>query len=272
MSEYPNGELLTDAESFKLLLEQNLNNPQLCILDTRASDPRLPIGYRMGHIPGALALDPTRDFFVFGKGAPEVAPPEQIARALGQRGIANDSRVVIYDEWTGQLAAVTHWVLRYVGHTNVSILHGGWMMWRKVGGPITRDVPQVTPTEYQPHPAPDARATAEWIQQNASRPNVLLLDVRTPDEFSQGHIPNAVNLPYDASLDLRTQTFRDADALRAELSAVGITADKEIVTYCAAGSRSAHMFTTLQLLGYPHVRNYEGSMTDWYHVRRLPIE
>lgn len=268
MNEYPNGELLTDAEWLKL----NLNDPHLRILDVRASDARLPVGYRMGHVPGAFALDPTRAFFIFGNGAPDLASPAQIAQALGQCGISEDSPIVIYDEWTGQLATMTFWVMRYVGHKNVRILHGGWAMWRASGGPITRDVPSVAPVEYRPRTDQDARATAEWILDNNARPNVLLLDVRTPDEYNMGHIPNAVNLPYDASLELRTQTFKDADALSAQLRAAGVTPDKEIVTYCQSGSRSSHMFVTLQLLGYPHVRNYDGSMTDWYRVRRLPLE
>ncbi len=267
MNEYPNGELLIDAE----WLKQNLNDPHLRILDVRASDPRLPFGYRMGHIPGALALDPTRALIFSQNGAPGSASPEQIAQALGQRGLSSDLPIVVYDEWTGQLAALTFWVLRYVGHSNIRILHGGWAKWRAAGGPTTRDVPQVAPVEYHPHTDQNARATAEWIMQNAPRPNVLLLDVRTPDEYNMGHIPNAVNLPYDSSLDLHTQTFKQADVLMAQLQAAGVTPDKEIVTYCAAGSRSSHMFLTLQLLGYPHVRNYDGSMTDWYQVRRLPI-
>jgi thiosulfate/3-mercaptopyruvate sulfurtransferase len=268
MSEYPNDSLLTDVE----WLVQHLSDPHLHILDVRASDPRLPIGYRMGHIPGALALDPVRDFFFSANGAPALGPPEQIARALGERGIANDSPVVIHDEWTGQPAAFSYWVLRYIGHTSVSILHGGWAKWRAAGGPITRDVPRATPVEYHPNVDQNARATAEWIMENASRPTVLLLDVRTPDEYNMGHIPGAVNLSYDLSLDLQTQTFKNADALRAQLQAAGVTPEKEIVTYCASGFRSSHMFATLQLLGYPHVRNYDGSMTDWYHIRRLPVE
>jgi thiosulfate/3-mercaptopyruvate sulfurtransferase len=268
MSAYPNGGLLIDSD----WLKQNLNDSHIRILDVRASDPRLPVGYRMGHIPGALALDPTRTFFVFENRAPDLASPERIAQALGQRGISSDSPIVVYDEWTGQLATMTFWVLRYIGHANVRILHGGWAQWRASGGPTTRDIPPVSPVEYRPHTNQDTRATAEWIMENAARADVLLLDVRTPDEYNMGHIPNAVNLSYDTSLDLRTQTFKDADVLRVQLQAAGVTPDKEIVTYCASGSRSSHMFVTLQLLGYPHVRNYDGSMADWYHVRRLPIE
>ncbi len=267
-NEYPNSTLLISVQSLK----QKLNDSHLRILDVRASDPRLHVGYRMGHIPGAVALDPTRSFFMFGNGAPYLAPPQQIAQALGERGISNDTSIVVHDEWTGQLAALTYWVLRYIGHAQVQILHGGWAAWRTSGGPITQDAPSILPADYHPVTHPDARATAEWIIENAHRPNVLLLDVRTPDEYNLGHIPGAVNLPYDTSLDLHTQMFKDADSLRAQLQAVGVTPDKEIVTYCAAGSRSAHMFATLVLLGYPHVRNYDGSMTDWYHARGLPVE
>jgi thiosulfate/3-mercaptopyruvate sulfurtransferase len=87
-----------------------------------------------------------------------------------------------------------------------------------------------------------------------------------------GHIPGAVNLPFDFSLDMKTQTFKETATLKAELEGVGATPDKEIVAYCASGARSSHMFTTLQLLGYPRVRNYDGSMNDWYQMRGLDIE
>lgn len=268
MNGYPNGTVLTEIE----WLTQHFQDPKLVVLDVRASDPRLPVGYRMGHIPGAVALDPGSEFFVIANGAPTLVPPDKIGHPLGQRGITNDTSVVIYDEWTGQLAALTYWALRYIGHAKVSVLHGGWAAWRAAGNPTTRDLPAVTPTAYRPETNTATRATAEWIQQNTSRPDMMLLDVRTTDEFARGRIPNAVNLPYDVSLDVRTQTFKDEDTLRRQLESAGVTPEKEIVTYCAAGARSAHMFLTLQLLGYPRVRNYDGSMIDWYNVRHLPVE
>ncbi len=118
----------------------------------------------------------------------------------------------------------------------------------------------------------NARATAEWIQANADRSDVVLLDVRTEGEYAMGHIPGAINLPYDFSLEMKTQKFKDASTLKGELETVGVTPDKEIVAYCASGARSSHMFTTLQLLGYPRVRNYDGSMNDWHQMRGLVLE
>lgn len=268
MSHYPNAQMLIDAE----WLKQHLNDPNLRILDVRVTDPRLPVGYRMGHIPGALALEPSREFFVMANRARDLAPAEKIAQTLGQRGIALDSTIVIYDEWTGQLATLTFWALRVVGHRDARILHGGWAMWQKSGGAVSKDIPQFAPVEYRAQPNENARATAEWIQANSSRPDLFLLDARTEGEYEMGHIPGAVNLSYDSSLKMETQMFKDAEVLKAQLQAIGATPDKEIVAYCATGARSSHMFVTLSLLGYPRVRNYDGSMADWQHFRGLPIE
>lgn len=266
MVQFPNQDILIDAA----WLREHLY--QVKLLDVRASDPRLPIGYRMGHIPGAIALDPTRDFYVLEYSAPQLASVGEIANALGRQGVSSDSPIVIYDEWTGQLAALTYWIMRYVGHRDLRVLHGGWAEWKRSGGVVTREVPAFKQVDYAPQAQSHTRATAEWIQENANRPEVFLLDARTPDEFAMGHIPGARNLSYDAALDVRTQTFLDPEDIRRQLEEAGATPDKEIVTYCAAGARSAHMFLTLQLLGYKRVRNYEGSMTDWYHLRGLAIE
>lgn len=267
MSEYPNAEILVEVE----WLKQHLGDPHIRILDVRASDPRLPIGYRMGHIPGAIEIDPSREFFATTDHTRALAPAEKIAEALGRRGISADSTVVIYDEWTGTLAAMTYWALRVTGHRDLRILHGGWEAWEKSGGMISQNAPECSPAHYRAQPNLDARATAEWIQENSSRPDVFLLDVRTPGEFDMGHIPGAMNLPYDLCLNLQTQTFKDARTLRAQLEAVGATPDKEIVAYCAAGARSSHTFVALQLLGYPRARNYDGSWSDWI-LRGLPVE
>ncbi len=268
MGNYPKAQILVEAE----WLKQHLKDPNLRILDVRVTDPRLPVGYRMGHIPGALALEPSREFFVMANRARDLAPAEKVAQALGQRGIAQDSTIVIYDEWTGQLATMTFWVLQVVGHRDARILHGGWAMWQKSGGEVSKDIPQLAPVDYRAQPNENARATAEWIQANSSRTDVLLLDARSEGEYEMGHIPGAVNLPFDSSLEMQTQMFKDAETLKAQLKAIGATPDKEVVAYCASGARSSHMFATLSLLGYPRIRNYDGSMADWQHIRGLPVE
>lgn len=268
MSDYPNTQMLVDID----WLKQRLNDPNLRILDVRTSDPRLPMGYRMGHVPGAIALDPTREFYARMPHGRDVAPTEIIAQALGSHGVSHDTTVVIYDEWTGQLAAMTFWVLRMIGHRDLHILHGGWALWQKSGGAVKQNAPQLPAVEYRAELNENLRANADWIQANSSRPDMLLLDVRSDGEYGMGHIPGAVNLSWDSALDPQTQTFRDSATLRKQLESVGATPDKEIVAYCASGARSSHMFVTLQLLGYPRVRNYNGSMMDWVQTRGLPVE
>jgi len=261
MSAYPN-DILVDAG----WLKEHLADSNLRILDTRGVQSRL------GHIPGAIALNPGRDFFVFAYGRMDVAPPEKIAQALAAYGVSNNSSIVLYDETNDQMVAIVYWMLRFVGHRDVKILRGGWRAWIESGGAESSEVPAVTRTEYRAQTNEEIRASAEWIQQNVERADILLLDARSVGEYARGHIPGAVNLPYESNFDFRTRMFKDATTLRAQLESIGATPDKEIITYCHTGARSSHLFAVLELMGYPRVRNYIGSMADWHEMRGLPIE
>ena len=247
-------------------LNEHRLDPNLVLVDVRGA------GYRLGHIPDAIALNLGRDFFVMANRFVELASPEQIAQGLGALGIANASTIILYDDTNDQLVALVYWLLRYIGHTAIKILHGGWLGWRNAGGEISQTIPQVARAQYRAQTQNDLRATAEWIQANAARADVLVLDARSLNEYKMGHIPNAVNLPYDQNLDWQTMRFRDEAILRAQFEAIGVTPDKEMVVYCHSGMRSAHMFLTLCLMGYARVRNYNGSMADWFENRRLLIE
>lgn len=261
MNTYPN-DLLVDSR----WLTENLTRPNLRILDVRG------MGYRLGHIPQAIALNLGRDFFIFAGRAIEPAPPEHIAQSLSKLGVANDSTLILYDDTNDQPVALAYWLLRYIGHRDVKVLHGGFIGWRNANGAVSQDVPPIIPTQYRLQLNDDMIASAEWIQANENRADVLLLDARSNGEYVNGHIPGAVNLSYDSNLDWQTMLFRDANTLRAQFESIGATPDKEIVAYCHSGMRSSHMFLTLHLMGYPRVRNYTGSIADWYEMRHLPIE
>lgn len=253
-------------------LQQHLNDTQIRIIDARASDPRLPVGYRMGHIPNAIQLDLGRDLYEFKGRLPELKAPEQMAQVLGERGIANNHSVVIYDEATGQLVATIYWVMKYLGHQDVRVLQGGWNAWRAAGAPVSKDTPNFPPVTFRAQTDEAQNATADWIQENLPQPDSVLLDVRSEGEFAMGHIPGAVNWSYDRALDMRTQTLKDADDLKRQLAAVGVTPDKQVVVYCQSGARSSHSYLVVKSLGFPRVRNYKGSMIDWYQLRGLPLE
>lgn len=253
-------------------LTEHLDDPRVHPLDARVADPRLPMGYRASHIPGAVPFDLNRDMYEMGPGGPRLKSFETMAQTLGERGIANDSTVVVYDEGTGPLAGTVYWLLKYMGHADVRVLNGGWHAWQAAKAPATKDVPQVQPVTYAASVDETQHSTAEWIQENSAREDVVLLDTRMDSEYYMGHIPGAVNLSFDEAIDFPTQALKPEETLRARFESVGATPDKEVVVYCGSGSRSAHTYLVLKSLGYPRVRNYKGSMLDWAHHRGLPLE
>lgn len=253
-------------------LKQHLDDPSLRILDARVSDPRLPMGYRSGHVPNAVRFDLHSDVYDAGHGTLKMKSPQEIAQVLGSRGVSNSSTLLVYDESTGPLAAFVFWLLKYLGHSDVRVLNGGWHAWQRANGPITRDVPEMQPCPYVAQVDPSQRSTADWIQEQGQSSDIVLLDARSDGEYYMGHIPGAVNLSFDTAIDYTTQKLKETEQLKRQFEEVGVTPDKEIVAYCGSGSRSAHTYLVLKGLGYPRVRNYDGSMMDWVQMRGLPIE
>lgn len=252
-------------------LQEHLRDPNVRVIDARVADPRLPMGYRAGHIPHAVPFDLNLDMYELRMSSHRLKAPEAIAETLGARGISNDATIVIYDEDLNPLAGTTYWLLKYLGHNDVRVLDGGWNAWRQAKGEITNETPTPEAVKYTPHVDESQHSTAEWIQENASRADVVLLDARMDSEYYMGHVPGAVNLSFDAAMDVATRKLKAPDVMRAQLEDVGATPDKEIVVYCGSGARSSHTFLVLKSLGYPRVRNYKGSMMDW-SARGLPIE
>lgn len=230
------------------------------------------MGYRSSHIPNAVPFDLNRDLYEMAPGGPRMKSPDAIAKILGERGIANDSTIVLYDEGTGPLAGTVYWLLKYLGHDDVRVLNGGWHAWQQAHAPATQEVPQVQAVAYSARIDDTQHGTAEWIQENVDRADLVLLDTRTDSEYYMGHIPGAVNLSFDEAIDFTSQRLKGESVLRQQFESVGAVPGKEIVVYCGSGSRSAHSYFVLKALGYPRVRNYKGSMQDWAHRRGLPLE
>lgn len=253
-------------------LRAQLDDALVRIVDARVSDPRLPMGYRASHIPNAVPFDLNRDMYEMAPGGPRMRSCDAIAQTLGERGIANDSTLVLYDEGTGPLAGTVYWLLKYLGHADVRVLSGGWHAWQQANAATTKDMPHSAPMQYSAQVDEEQHSTAEWIQENSQRDDVLLLDARTDSEYYMGHIPGAVNLSFDEAIDFASQELKDENVLRQQFESVNATPDKEVIVYCGSGARSAHTYLVLKALGYPRVRNYKGSMQDWAHRRGLPLE
>ncbi len=265
-------------------LADNLDNPDLVIVE---SDEDVLL-YDTGHIPGAIKVDwhldlndpVTRDYI----------EGEAFARLCSRHGIARDSTIVFYGDNFNWWAAYALWVFSLFGHEDLRLLNGGRMKWIAEGRELTTDVPKREPTDYPVVGRDDAaiRAFRDDVMAHLQRSGQLV-DVRSPGEYSGellhmpdypqegalrgGHIPGAKSKPWkNAAND--DGTFKGADALRAIYGEeLGLAPDDDVIVYCRIGERSSHTwFVLTQLLGYPTVRNYDGSWTEWGNLVRAPIE
>jgi thiosulfate/3-mercaptopyruvate sulfurtransferase len=246
--------------------------------------------YQMGHIPGSVLLDWRRD--INDPVRRDILGPEQLSRLFGQSGIGPGTTLVLYGDFNNWFAAFAFWTFKYYGVADVRLMNGGRRKWIDEDRPLTREVPSPPPTHY-PVPRPDERLRAYYDEVRALLPEVrsgkaALVDVRGPKEFTGeitappeypnehaqrgGHIPGAANIPW--ALAVREDgTFKSRAELEDLYRSKGVLPDREIVTYCRIGERSSHTWFVLRyLLGYPDVRNYDGSWTEWGNQIRSPIE
>lgn len=245
-------------------LRQRLSDPRLKVVDVRPLMEPLRSGYPWGHIPGAVRLDMQQLFTVVDGIPGRLVPQAEGEAILGRLGISQDDSVVVYDDAGGPLAALLAWLLDHWGQASIAFLDGGWQAWLEGGGEVADGEPAIAPAPYRARPDASKLATMEWIVAHLGHPDVALVDVRSPLEFQRGHLPGAVNLPWEENIvPEAVQRYRSGAHLRQRFSEVGITPDQEVVVYCETGARSAHTYWALRLAGYSRVRNYEGSWAEW---------
>ncbi|PJF48492.1 MAG: sulfurtransferase [Chloroflexi bacterium] len=264
-------------------LAEHLNDPNVRIVESN-EDPLL---YDTGHIPGAIKIDWTTDLNDPLKR--DYLDSARFAELMSSKGIANDSFVVFYGDKNNWWATYAFWVFQLFGHTKAAILNGGRKKWIDEGRPLTRDVPSYPRTDYKAPPRDDStiRAFRDEVLRHVQNKGVLV-DVRSPAEYTGerlhmpeypnegalrgGHIPGAKNIPW-AQAVREDGTFKSREELEALYRSQGITPDRDIIAYCRIGERSSHTwFVLTYLLGYPRVKNYDGSWTEWGNSVGLPIE
>lgn len=277
---YANPNMLVSTE----WLAAHLDHPDLVVVE---SDEDVLL-YETGHVPGAVKVDwhmdlndaLTRDYL----------DGEAFAALMSAKGIRRDSTVVFYGDNYNWWAAYALWVFTLFGHPDVRLLDGGRRKWMDEGRPMTTDVPRRPRSEYPVVERNDApiRAFREDVMAHVSTRGKLV-DVRSPQEYSGemlhmpdypqegalrgGHIPGARNVPWKRAAN-DDGTFKGVDALRAIYQEEQeLRRDQEVVAYCRIGERSSHTWFVLRhLLGFPRVRNYDGSWTEWGNLVRAPIE
>ncbi len=243
--------------------------------------------YATGHIPGAIGWDWRQD--LQRHPMRDIPTQPEWEALLSRSGVGDNDVVVLYGDNHNWFAAFAYWLFKLYGHGDVCLMDGGRVKWLAEGREMTTGDPAVTPTRYTAQPANlTLRAFRDEVAAVFDRPPVALIDVRSPKEYSGellapetlpqegaqrgGHIPGARNIPW-ATAGAEDGTFKSAADLRAIYGEVGATPDKTTIAYCRIGERSAHTWFVLrELLGYPDVRNYDGSWTEWGSVIGAPIE
>jgi thiosulfate/3-mercaptopyruvate sulfurtransferase len=254
-------------------LHAHLADPAVRIVDGRNQEK-----YQAGHIPGATLVDFMR------LNVTDTRPDgmrDWIARmeeAFSAAGIGEGQTVVCYEDHSGSMAARGVWTLAHLGHDGGRLLDGGLGAWRAAGYPVSTEPSQVARTTFRARPRPEEVATGEDVLARLGDGTTQLVDSRSPGEYdgSQirsargGRIPGAVPLEWVQNLE--AGRLKSPVDLAAQYAQLGLDPDREVITYCQGGYRSAHTWLVLRLLGYPRVRNYVGSWAEWGNREGFPIE
>jgi thiosulfate/3-mercaptopyruvate sulfurtransferase len=242
--------------------------------------------YEQGHIDGAVGWNWQQE--LSDPIQRDIPTKEAWEALLGRSGVGNDTKLVFYGDNNNWFAAFAYWVARIYGHTNVALMNGGRKKWELEGRDLVTTAPSVSATTYSAQaPNWSLRAYRDQVLQGLGAEGKALVDVRSPAEFSgevmappglsetaqrSGHIPGAANVPWAQAAN-EDGTFKSPAELAALYQSKGVTADKAVVAYCRIGERSSHTWFVLkELLGYPDVRNYDGSWTEWGSIIGAPID
>jgi thiosulfate/3-mercaptopyruvate sulfurtransferase len=263
-------------------VEQHLNDDSIRIVEVDEN----PALYAEAHIPGAIGFDWKQD--LQDQVRRDFLGPEDFGRLFGSRGISNDHTIVLYGDRNNWFAAYTYWYLKYYGHDDVKLMNGPREKWIAEGRPTTTDLPDHPAATFAAKPGDESiRAMRDQVREALGDGNVLV-DVRSPQEFSgeliamagyeqegaqrAGHIPGAKSIPWAQAVK-EDGTFKSADELRELYGDKGVLSGEPIIAYCRIGERSAHSWFVLhELLGEDDVRNYDGSWTEWGNMVAVPIE
>jgi thiosulfate/3-mercaptopyruvate sulfurtransferase len=257
-------------------LATNTENPQVVIIDCRFSlaDPEFgQKQYQESHIPGAFYLDLNRDLASsVGKHGGRHPLPNigELADKLSAIGINSaETLVIAYDDSRLAFAARLWWLLRYMGHSKVALLDGGFSGWKAAGYPVTNILPEPREGNFVAHLQQDLAVDIEAVKERKDLPGTVLVDSRESERYEglrepidpiAGHIPGAVNYPWQEVTD-KTGKVRSTSEQKhrwAELEKA-----KEIIVYCGSGVTACVNLLSLEIAGIPDAKLYVGSWSDW---------
>jgi thiosulfate/3-mercaptopyruvate sulfurtransferase len=278
--EYVHPEVLVDTQ----WVEDHLKDPKVRVAEVDY-DPKA--NYKLGHAVGAVLFDWKEDINhpitrnIFSK--------QSCEDLLQRAGISNDMTLILYGDFNNWFAAFAFWVFKYYGYDDIRLMNGGRKKWLEEDRPLSKDIPEYPKGNFKAaEPDNSIRVFLNYVRDSIESSKKVLIDVRSPKEFTGeilappeyptehaqrgGHIPGALNIPWSQAVS-EDGTFKSAEELKKLYESKGITSNREVITYCRIGERSSHTWFVLKyLLGYPDVKNYDGSWTEWGNMIANPIE
>ena len=261
---------------------QHLNDTAIRIVEVDVDTA----AYDQGHVPNAIAWNWTTE--LCDTLVRDIIPPAKFEALMAASGISNGTTVILYGDNNNWFAAWALWQMKVYGHQDVRIMNGGRKKWLAEGRELGSQAPTVSTASYRAA-APDLslRAFLPEVQAAVKSGSAALVDVRSPAEFTGeilappglpetcqrgGHIPGAKSIPWGKACN-EDGTFKSPDDLRQLYGGAGVTPDRPVIAYCRIGERSSHTWFVLKhLLGYPDVKNYDGSWTEWGNLVGAPVE
>lgn len=267
-------------------LAGHLDDPAWVVIDCRftLTDPAAGRrAYDKGHIPGARYADLEDDLSAPvgpGTGRHPLPAPEDLARRLGQWGIGKGVQVVVYDDIFGAIASRLWWMLRWLGHDAVAVLDGGLPAWRRTGHPLSTEPARPVPATFVPQPRSDAVLDTQAVALSVQAHDVLLIDARAEERFLgeiepldpvAGHIPGAVNWPYEENLALDGRFLSAMELRRHYAALLGRRGAGQAVHMCGSGVTACHNLLAMEYAGLSGSRLYGGSWSAWISDPSRPV-